>query len=101
MVVFALRALGVRGSRLEQVVIATFLAGMPPFYIANLVLHGVLWDSWHYGTAPFVPPWYAAICMVADLGMGLYAATQVQAWEGRRSRWSALQASSDGRLPGG
>lgn len=38
--VFALRALGVRGSLLEQLVIATFLAGMPSVYIANLVLHG-------------------------------------------------------------
>jgi len=74
------------------------LRGSPWFLAAGIAAHGLLWDSWHWRTAPFVPPWYAACCLVADLGIGLYAATQVQAWKGRRSRCSGQPAFSGGRL---
>jgi hypothetical protein len=33
------------------------------------VLHGV-WDAAHFGRVGFVPEWYAAGCMAADIGLG-------------------------------
>jgi hypothetical protein len=116
----ALRASGRRGSRLERIGLAVFLAGMPLVYVGNwilssghaqpwlaveltgfalftvvaivgvygppwvlaagIVLHGLAWDLWHRGTVDFVEPWYATGCLIADLGLGLYAATQARAY---------------------
>ena len=52
----------------------------PWFLVAGIVGHGLGWDLWHHGVG-FVPDWYATGCLVADLGLGVYAATQVRAWE--------------------
>jgi hypothetical protein len=34
-------------------------------------LHG-LWDAAHFGRVGFVPEWYAAACIAADLGLGAF-----------------------------
>jgi hypothetical protein len=49
---------------------AWFLAG-------GIAAHGLLWDVWHHGRTSFVPDWYTIGCLVADVGIGLYTATQV------------------------
>lgn len=115
-VLVVLRGLGIRGSRIERYLFASFLAFMPVVYIENRLLfggsmewlyvelvglvvfvtlavlglkkspwftvvgiaaHGLFWDSWHYGRAEFMPSWYAATCLMIDVGWAFYAATQV------------------------
>jgi hypothetical protein len=34
-------------------------------------LHG-LWDAAHFGRVGFVPEWYAAACIAADVGLGAF-----------------------------
>lgn len=50
---------------------------------AGIAAHGLLWDSWHHNSAPFMPDWYPPACLIVDVGWGFYVATQVSAW--RRS----------------
>lgn len=52
----------------------------PWFLVFGIAAHGLFWDSWHPGRAPFMPAWYAAACLVIDLGWALYVATQVPAF---------------------
>ncbi len=40
------------------------------------VLHG-LWDAAHFGRVDFVPEWYGAACMVADVGLGAFVLMQL------------------------
>ncbi len=40
---------------------------------AGIIAHGVAWDAWHHGHSAYVPDWYSAGCLVADLGVGLFA----------------------------
>jgi hypothetical protein len=48
------------------------------WYLAGgIAAHGLLWDVWHHGRTTFVPDWYTIGCLVADVGIGLYTATQV------------------------
>jgi len=35
------------------------------------VLHA-LWDATHFGRVSFVPEWYAAACLAADVGLGAF-----------------------------
>ncbi|MCE9577796.1 MAG: hypothetical protein K8W52_31975 [Deltaproteobacteria bacterium] len=39
----------------------------------GIIAHGVAWDAWHHGHSSYVPDWYSAGCLVADLGIGLFA----------------------------
>lgn len=119
-VLMVLRGMGIRGSRAERYLFATFLAFMPVVYIENRLLfggsmewlylelgglvifatlailglkvspwftvfgiatHGLFWDSWHYDRASFMPSWYAATCLVIDVGWAIYAATQVPVFQ--------------------
>jgi hypothetical protein len=56
------------------------LRGSPWWLVAGIAGHGLLWDTWHYGRAPFIPDWYAVACTVVDLAWAFYAAAQVRAW---------------------
>jgi hypothetical protein len=47
----------------------------PWFLAGGIAAHGLLWDLWHYGHSSYIPDWYAIGCMVADIGIGVYAAT--------------------------
>ncbi len=117
--VVALRLAGDRMARLERVLLAVFLAGMPVIYlgdalrhgarqpwlalevagvpvfvgfaalglwrspwwlVAGIAGHGLLWDSWHHGTVGHVPHWYAASCLLVDLGFAVYAWARLPAW---------------------
>lgn len=49
--------------------------------VAGIALHGFGWDAWHYGHTPFVPDWYAWACLLADVGLAVYAATRVPRWQ--------------------
>lgn len=71
------------------------LAGLPVFFGLALVglrraprvlgwgivAHGLLWDAWHVGRAPFMPDWYALACLLVDLGWGFWALTRASVWE--------------------
>jgi hypothetical protein len=48
--------------------------------VVGIAAHGLGWDLWHLGRAPFMPDWYARACLVIDVGWALYAATRVPAW---------------------
>ncbi len=56
----------------------------PWFLVGGIVAHGLVWDLAHHGHSSFVPDWYALGCLVADVGVGVYAAAQVSAWNARR-----------------
>jgi hypothetical protein len=47
------------------------------FLAVGIIAHGLGWDLWHHGRTTFVPDWYTVGCLVADVGIGLYTATQV------------------------
>lgn len=46
----------------------------------GVMAHGLLWDSWHIGRAPFMPDWYSIACLIVDVGWGLWALGRVRAW---------------------
>ena len=54
-----------------------------PWLLAGgIVAHGVAWDSWHYFTkTAYLPTWYAIGCFLVDVGLGLYIATRIPAWQ--------------------
>jgi hypothetical protein len=53
----------------------------PWFLAVGIASHGLFWDAWHYGRTSFVPSWYELACLVADIGFGVYVATQVPRFE--------------------
>ena len=58
------------------------LRGSPWLIVAGIALHGLAWDWWHWRpSSSYVPNWYAVGCLVVDLGLSLYLATRVAAWE--------------------
>jgi hypothetical protein len=44
----------------------------------GILAHGVLWDAWHHGRSGYIADWYSAACLIADLGIGIYALTHVR-----------------------
>ncbi len=53
------------------------------WYLAGGILaHGLLWDLSHFDHTAFIPNWYAIGCLIADIGLGVYAALQVPAFDG-------------------
>jgi hypothetical protein len=61
------------------------LRGSGWLLVAGIAAHGVLWDLWHHGRAPFIPDWYATGCLIVDVGWALYAASRVAVWHGGAS----------------
>src|SRR6185436_2026472 len=51
----------------------------PWFLAIGIVGHGIVWDVSHR-TAPFMPSWYAIMCLLVDVGLGLYAAARIPGW---------------------
>jgi hypothetical protein len=45
----------------------------------GIAAHGLGWDLWHQGAAPYIAHWYPLACLVIDLAMGLLAITQAGA----------------------
>lgn len=46
----------------------------------GVMAHGLLWDSWHIGRAPFMPDWYSIACLIIDVGWGFWALGRLSAW---------------------
>jgi hypothetical protein len=58
------------------------LTRSPWFLAAGIAAHGAAWDSWHYFTkTAYVPTWYAIGCFLVDVGLGIYIATRIPAWQ--------------------
>ncbi|MEW6323120.1 MAG: hypothetical protein AB1635_18785 [Acidobacteriota bacterium] len=53
------------------VFIARRAARSDVFLWMGCALHAV-WDAAHFGRAAFIPEWYAAACVAADLGVAGY-----------------------------
>ena len=54
----------------------------PWFLAAGIAGHGLAWDSWHYyANTGYIPSWYAIGCFLVDLGLGLYIAARIPAWQ--------------------
>jgi hypothetical protein len=54
----------------------------PWFLAAGIAAHGLAWDSWHYyANTGYIPSWYAIGCFLVDLGLGLYIAARIPAWQ--------------------
>jgi hypothetical protein len=66
----------------------------PWFLVAGIAAHGVAWDAWHcYLRSPYVPLWYAIGCLLVDVGISVYLAARVPAWQA----WARSSAGSAGR----
>ncbi|MEO8025660.1 MAG: hypothetical protein ABI823_04280 [Bryobacteraceae bacterium] len=64
----------------------------PWFLAAGIAAHGMLWDLSHLQSA-YIPSWYAIGCFLVDVGLGLYVAARIPAW----NRAAALSAAVDSR----
>jgi hypothetical protein len=53
------------------------LRGSPWFLAVGILCHGVFWDAWHYWHTTFIPSWYVVACLLTDVALGAYVATQV------------------------
>ena len=62
------------------------LIGSPWFLVAGIAGHGLLWDASHHVTHLVVPGWYAVFCLVVDVILAAYVATQVPAYSTGGSR---------------
>lgn len=51
----------------------------PWFLVVGIAGHGIVWDLSHL-TSAYVPSWYAIMCMLVDVGLGLYTASRIPAW---------------------
>jgi len=47
----------------------------------GIAAHGLGWDFWHQGSAPYIASWYPLACLVIDLALGFLAITQASAHE--------------------
>lgn len=45
---------------------------------AGILAHGLGWDLWHHARSGYVPDWYSAACLVADVGIGAFALVYVR-----------------------
>jgi hypothetical protein len=59
------------------------------FLVVGIAGHGIVWDLSHL-TSAYMPSWYTIMCMLVDVGLGLYTAARIPAWR----RASAAPASS-------
>jgi alkylhydroperoxidase family enzyme len=66
--------------------------------VAGIALHGVGWDAWHYGRTSFVPDWYAWACLLADVGIAVYAAARVPRWQWVQHRRGEAEPAATPRL---
>ena|SRR5215472_211566 len=57
----------------------------PWFLAIGIVLHGLAWDTWHYGNSTYIPDWYAIACLAVDLAFGAYVLARVPLYQ-RASR---------------
>ena len=53
----------------------------PWFLAVGMVLHGFVWDSWHYRNSTYIPDWYVIACLMVDLAFGAYVAARVPAYQ--------------------
>lgn len=58
----------------------------PWFLVVGIAGHGIVWDLSHL-TSAYIPTWYTIMCMLVDIGLGLYTASRIPAW--RRATASA------------
>lgn len=57
----------------------------PWFLVVGIAGHGIAWDVPHL-TSAYIPTWYAIMCMLVDVGLGLYAATRIPRWRRASTR---------------
>jgi hypothetical protein len=65
----------------------------PWLLAAGIAAHGIAWDLWHVGSG-YIPTWYAIGCLLADVGLSVYVAARIPAWNARRAHPSGRQARS-------
>jgi len=61
----------------------------PWFLAVGIVGHGIVWDLSHL-TSAYIPSWYPIMCLLVDVGLGLYTAARIPGWR----RASAALASA-------
>ena len=52
----------------------------PWFLVAGIAGHGLVWDGSHHAEHLVVPSWYAVFCLVVDVMLAAYVATQIRAY---------------------
>jgi hypothetical protein len=53
----------------------------PWFLAIGIALHGLAWDSWHYGNSTYMPDWYIAACLAVDVTLGAYVAARIPTYQ--------------------
>jgi hypothetical protein len=53
----------------------------PWFLAIGMVLHGLVWDTWHYQRSTYIPDWYVIACLAVDLAFGAYVAARVRVYQ--------------------
>jgi hypothetical protein len=99
-VVGSVRGLGVEivGVPIYATLALLGLRRWPWLLPVGVAAHGLAWDSWHYLLpSESVPPWYAAACFLADVGLAVYFAARVPTWrtQGEFS-WSRSRLARSG-----
>lgn len=61
----------------------------PWFLAVGIAGHGIVWDISHW-TSAYMPSWYPLMCLLVDIGLGLYTAVRIPGWR----RASAALASA-------
>ena len=61
----------------------------PWFLAVGIAGHGIVWDVPHL-TSAYMPSWYGIMCLIVDVGLGLYTAARIPGWR----RASAAPASA-------
>lgn len=64
----------------------------PWFLAVGIVGHGVVWDVSHL-TSAYMPSWYAIMCLLVDVGLGLYTAARIPGWRRALAGLASAQAT--------
>jgi hypothetical protein len=60
----------------------------PWFLVIGIAGHGIVWDLSHL-TSAYIPSWYTIMCMLVDVGLGLYTAARIPTWRRASARAAA------------
>ena len=61
---------------------------------AGIIAHGIGWDLWHHARSGYVPDWYSLGCLIADIGIGVFALVHLGDHVSFRSSAPTAAASS-------
>ena len=73
-------ALGLQLAGLVAWLGAAFAARRSDVVLWSACVVHALWDAGHFARVGFVPEWYAAGCLAADIGLGAFVLLELRQW---------------------